>query len=366
MKIRPWSAGAKFAAAGAVLALGLTACSSGSTSSDSSPSAAASGGDVAVTLITKTSTNPFFVSMQEQAKAEAEKLGVNLTLAAGNKDGDEQTQVQAIENAISEGQQGILITPNGPGVNSAIEKARAAGLYVIALDTPPDPPDTVDITFATNNLEAGELIGKWSAGHLKGADATIAMLDLFNDKVVSVDVARDTGFLKGMGITVPDEKNNGSEAASGEYSGGKYTIACHEPTDGAEDGGRTAMETCLSKNPDINLVYTINEPAAAGAYAALKAAGKEKGVTIVSVDGGCSPGIEDVKAGIIGATSQQYPGVMAQKGVESIYKLATTGQKPENSPGLDYYNTGVTLVTDQPVDGVDSITAEEAAKKCWG
>jgi fructose transport system substrate-binding protein len=55
------------------------------------------------------------------------------------------------------------------------------------------------------------------------------------------------------------------------------------------------MENCLQKNPDINLVYTINEPAAAGAFKALKKAGKDKGVIIVSVDGGCA-GIKDVGA----------------------------------------------------------------------
>ena len=69
------------------------------------------------------------------------------------------------------------------------------GLYVIALDTPPDPADTVDITFATDNFKAGQLIGKWAAGQLAGKPATIALLDLFNDKVVSVDYNRDQGFL---------------------------------------------------------------------------------------------------------------------------------------------------------------------------
>ena len=106
---------------------------------------------IGVSLITKDSTNPFFVAMQKGAKEEATKNNVDLTVASGKADGDEQGQVQAIENAIAQGQKGILITPNGPGVNSAIKKARDAGLYVIALDTPPDPADTVDITFATDN-----------------------------------------------------------------------------------------------------------------------------------------------------------------------------------------------------------------------
>ena len=82
-----------------------------------------------------------------------------------------------------------------------------------------------------------------------------------------------------MGIDVADPKKNGDEAKTGKYTGGKggdYTIVCNEPSNGAEDGGRTAMENCLSKNPNINVVYTINEPAAVGANAALKAAGIDR------------------------------------------------------------------------------------------
>src|SRR5215216_2572961 len=227
---------------------------------------------IGVSLITKDSTNPFFVAMQKGAKQEATKNNVDLTVASGKADGDEQGQVQAIENAIAQGQKGILITPNGPGVNPAIKKARDAGLYVIALDTPPDPANTVDITFATDNFKAGELIGKWTATTLAGKPATIAMLDLFNDKIVTVDYNRDQGFLTGMGIDTKDKKRNGDEAKTGSYSGGTYSIVCNEPTNGAEDGGRTAMERCLTKNPAVNVVYTINEPAATGALKALDAA----------------------------------------------------------------------------------------------
>jgi fructose transport system substrate-binding protein len=349
-----------------VAALGMTACSSGSATS--TDAAAGDGGDVGVTLIVKTTTNPFFVAMEEGAKAAAEKAGVDLTLAAGKEDGDEDTQIQAIENAISKGDQGILITPNGPSVVDAIQKARDAGLYVIALDTAPDPTDSVDITFATDNRAAGNAIGEWTAGQLDGKKATIAMLDLFDDKVVSVDYNRDQGFLEGLGVDVADENTNGDEEPTGSYTGGKggdYEIVGNEATQGAEDGGRTAMETLLSKNPDINVVYTINEPAAYGAYQALQAAGKEKDVLLVSIDGGCA-GVEGVGDGTIGATSQQYPVKMAELGVEAIAKLATDGTKPSTTQGLDFFDTGVALVTDKPVDGVDSIDSSAASKICWG
>jgi len=366
----------------AAAALAFSACSSSGASSV--PSAAASGaasagtsaaasaagstgaGKIGVSLITKTSTNPFFIAMANGAKESADKLGIDLTVAAGKEDGDTATQITAIENAISKGDKGILITPGGPDVNPAIKKARDAGLFVIALDTPPDPADTVDITFATDNFEAGKLIGEWTAVTLDGKAATIAMLDLFSDKIVSVDYARDQGFLTGMGIDVKDAKKNGDEAPTGSYTGGKggtYTIVCNLPTQGAETGGQTAMENCLSKNPDINVVYTINEPAANGAYKALQSAGKT--ATIVSVDGGCA-GVKLVKDGVIGATSQQYPLKMASLGVQAIYDLVTSGKKPTVSSGLDFFNTGVALVTDKPAAGVDSITTDEATKICWG
>jgi len=191
------------------------------------------------------------------------------------------------------------------------------------------------------------------------------MLDLFNDKVVSVDYNRDQGFLTGMGIDTADPQVNGDEAASGSYDGGDYEIVCNEPTNGAEDGGRTAMENCLQKNPDINVVYTINEPAAAGAYAALEQAGSAEGVLIVSVDGGCD-GVKQVKDGVIGATSQQYPLKMAELGVKAIADISAGKDAPSNSEGLDFYNTGVSLVTDTPADGVESIDTTKAAGICWG
>jgi fructose transport system substrate-binding protein len=345
------------AALSVLAAPALAACGSGSSGSG--------GGDnVAVSLITKDSVNPFFIAMQKGAKAEASKEGVDLTIGAGAKDGDVSGQNKLIEDAIARGDKGILITPNGAGVNPEIKKARDAGLYVIALDTPPDPPSTVDITFATDNREAGKLIGQWTAAQLKGQKATIALLDLFNDQIVSVDYSRDQGFLQGMGIDVKDPNKNGDEAPTGKYSGGDYQIVCNEPTGGAQDGGKTAMENCLAKNPNINVVYTINEPSAYGADQAL-GAGKRASTFLVSVDGGCQA-MKAIDSKLLDATSQQYPVKMAEDGVKAIKTIATGGAKPKPTDGLDFFNTGVKLVTNTPASGVDSITAAEGSKICWG
>jgi fructose transport system substrate-binding protein len=238
-----------------------------------------------------------------------------------------QGQVQAIEDAIARGDSGILITPNGPGVNPAIKKARDAGLYVIALDTPPDPANTVDITFATDNFKAGELIGKWTAAALAASRPTIALLDLFNDKIVSVDYNRGPGLPDRHGHRHKDKKKNGDEAKSGSYSAAAPTAssATSRPT-----APRTAavppMERCLHQEPGVNVVYTINEPAPVGAQKALKAAGSQNR-SVISIDGGCD-GVQQVKDGLINATSQQYPLKMASSASRRSRTIATGGPKP--------------------------------------
>jgi len=317
------------------------------------------GAEVGACLITKTDTNPFFVKMKEGASAKAAELGVTLKAYAGKIDGDNESQVAAMESCIADNAKGILLVPSdSKAIVDSVKKARDAGILVIALDTPLDPIDAADSTFATDNFKAGELIGAWAKGQLGDAakDAKIAYLDL-NPSQPTVDVLRDQGFMKGFGIDTKDANKIGDEDDARNV--------CHDVTNGNEEGGRTAMENCLTKEPGINVVYTINEPAAAGAYEALKAAGREKDVLVVSVDGGC-PGVKNVAGGVIGATSQQYPLLMAAMGIEAIKKFADTGEKPKATEGKAFFDTGATLVTDKPVPGIESIDTKAGADKCWG
>ncbi|MFT3973588.1 MAG: sugar ABC transporter substrate-binding protein [Amaricoccus sp.] len=314
---------------------------------------------VSACLITKTDTNPFFVKMKEGAAAKANELGVTLKTYAGKQEGDNEGQVQAIETCIADGAKGILLVPtDSKGIVESVKKARDAGILVIALDTPLDPASAADATFATDNFEAGRLIGAWAAATLGDAakDAKIAFLDLLPSQP-TVDVLRDQGFMTGFGIDTKDVAVIGDEDDA--------RIVGHDITNGNEEGGRTAMENLLQKDPTINVVYTINEPAAAGAYEALKSVGREGDVTIVSVDGGC-PGVKNVSEGVIGATSQQYPLLMASMGIEAIAQFAKDGTLPKPTEGKQFTDTGVSLVTDKPAAGVPSIDAKAGTDKCWG
>jgi fructose transport system substrate-binding protein len=302
-------------------------------------------------LITKTETNPFFVKMKEGAQAAARAKGAKLLSAAGKSDGDNAGQVTAIENMIAAGAKTILITPSdSKAIVPAIKKARERGVMVIALDSPTDPGDATDALFATDNYKAGLLIGQYAKAAFAGKPAKIATLDLHPGHPVGAQ--RHNGFLAGFGLKSLDAKSN--ELAR------PAEVVCMADSRGDQARGQTAMENCLQKNPDINLVYAINEPAAAGAYQALKAAGKEKAVTIVSVDGGCA-GVRNVAAGVIAATSQQYPLRMAAMGVEAGIEYARSGKK-----AAGYTDTGVTLITDRTVQGVEAKDTKVGLDLCWG
>ena len=171
---------------------------------------------------------------------------------------------------------------------------------------------------------------------------TIAMLDEHAGS--SVGKLRHDGFLKGFGI-----KN------------GNRQIACVGNGQGQTAPSQTAMENCLQKNPKIDVVYTINEPSADGAWNALKNAGKTKaGTTIVSVDGGCA-GVRNVRAGIIDATSQQYPLLMASMGRHGCREL-----REDRQEGLRLHRHGPEPDRQACDTAVPSKSVAYGLRNCWG
>ena len=213
-------------------------------------------------LITKTETNPFFVKMKEGATAEAKAKGAKLLSGAGKTDGDNAGQVAAMENMIAAGAKTILITPSdSKAIIPSIKKAQAKGVMVIALDSPTDPQEGTDALFATDNYKAGVLIGQYAKAAMAGKPVKIATLDLFPGHPVGAQ--RHNGFLQGYGLKSNDAKNN--ELAK------PAEVVCQADSFGDRAKGQTAMENCLQKNPDINLVYTtLEESGSAEAGTTLK------------------------------------------------------------------------------------------------
>jgi fructose transport system substrate-binding protein len=323
-----------------VLLAGCTATKSGS------DSGSGDSGTLKIGLITKTDSNPYFISMRDAAQAEADKVGAELTAAAGTADGDNDSQVTAVQNMIASGVTAILITPNdSKAIVPTLLAAQEKGIFVAALDTQTEGNEGVDATWATDNTKAGEQQGAYVKAALGSTTPVLAMLDL--QPGVSVGDQRHSGFLSGMGLTDDSPEIAGTENTSGDQ--GK---------------GQTAMENLLQKNPNINSVYTINEPAAIGAATALENAGKTDSVIVGSIDGGCA-GVQAVKDGKIAATVMQFPAKMAVAGVDAAVDFAKDGTKP-TVPDTGYIDTGVQLITDKPLGDLDSQDTAWGLDNCWG
>ena len=341
----PTSRAVTFAVAALTVPALLAGCTATKSGSDSG-SGGSSGGEIKIGLVTKTDSNPYFVSMRSAAQAEAKKMGATLTAAAGTADGDNDGQVTAVQNMVASGVKGILITPNdSKAIVPTLLDAQQKGVFVAALDTQTEDNKGVDATWATDNTKAGEEQGAYVKAALGSTTPILAMLDL--QPGVSVGDQRHAGFLKGMGLT-----------------DGSPEIAGQEDTNGDQGKGQTAMENLLQKNPNINSVYTINEPAAIGAATALANANKTDSVVVGSIDGGCA-GVTAVKNGQIAATVMQFPSKMAIAGVDAAVAFAKDGTKP-TVPDTGFIDTGVQLITDKPLAGLDSQDTTWGLDNCWG
>ena len=301
---------------------------------------------VTVGLITKQEVNPYWVTMREVAEDTAENNDVTLLTATGTSDVDVRSQQAALQDMVDKGASGILIAPtHSTELLPAIEAAQEQGVLVIAVDTPVDPVDAVAAYFATDNEAAGRLAGQYAAVKAAemGLEQKIAMLDLAPG--ISSGEARHTGFLEGFGIAEDDP-----------------AIVAMADTEGDRELGEARMAEIIAEHPDVNVIYTVNEPAALGALDALRDAGVSLNSTIlVSIDGGCQAIKNAVRPGDIDATAIQFPENMAREGVRALARAARGGEKPSG-----FLNTGVELITDDPAPGVKSKDVAFGVRNCWG
>jgi fructose transport system substrate-binding protein len=297
-----------------------------------------------VALILKTEKNPFFRKISEAAQAEAQSLGLKLDISYGTADGDSDTQLKAIERAQQNRVGAILITPSdGSKLNEALARARQTGILVLMIDSPVADAQAFDSFIGTDNFEAGRLVGQYIAKQ-NIAQPKVALLNLFPGHPVGV--ARRNGFLNGLG--------HADITATSAGTPGAPEVVCEQDSFGDDTKGGMGMADCMAKHPEINIVYAINEPAAAGAFRVVKASNRRGQVQIVSIDGGC-PGVEAVKRNELSATSQQFPALMASRGMQAAAHFMRTGEKPAR-----LIDTGVKLVAATDAQSVDA-----GLKACW-
>ena len=249
--------------------------------------------------------NPFFVAISKGAEAKARQINPKVRFTAASADYDLNKQVSQIENFVSAGVDLILVNAVDPkAIAPAIERAKKAGIAVVAVDAGADGADAV---VSTDNVRAGELACEYIVKSLGGKGNVIIQ----NGPPVTAVTDRVTGCKNVLG------KARDIKVLSSDQDG-----------KASREGGLNVMLAHLTRFPKVDAVFAINDPQAVGSDLAAKQLGR-KGIVITSVDG--APDIEQALQSdtLVQASASQDPWAMAQKAVEVGAGLIG-GQKPAN------------------------------------
>ncbi|MGV9597951.1 D-ribose ABC transporter substrate-binding protein [Streptosporangium sandarakinum] len=291
------------AAAGAALALGLTACGSGGSDGSSAGGSGASGGDIKIGMSVSTLNNPYFVQLRKGAEEEAKKEGVALTVTDAQNDASQQ--VNQIQNFAGQNMKAIVINPvDSDAAGPAVKAAERSKIPVIAADRGVNG-GTVAQTVASDNVEGGRLAAQELAKEM-GEKGKVVVLQ----GVPGTSAARD----RGQGFT------------EGIKAFPNIQVIAQQPADFDRTKGLDVMTNLLQSNPGITGVFAQNDEMALGAVKALGAkAGKE--VKVIGFDG-TPDGLKAVQDGTLSATVAQQPALLGRQAVQGAVKAAK-GEKVE-------------------------------------
>ncbi len=261
---------------------------------------------------------PFFATMEDAAKAyAAQNPGVEIVFGQGTSATDIEGQIALIESMVTQGVQGIALTPVDPTVAPALDRAIAAGVKVVLMDN--NIPDWTGRTAlaTTDNYAAGKIAGGYLKSVLKEGDSL--------------------GILEGVpGVPALDDRVSGMLEG---LDGLKLNIVGRGGTNCTEELGINVAQDLLTANPDLKAIYAACGPPAAGAAQAIKNAGiASDAIVLVGFDFCCGEA-EALEAGIEDATVAQFPTKMAELGVDALVR-AIRGEAVES-----LIDSGAALVT---------------------
>ncbi|MGL5956269.1 MAG: substrate-binding domain-containing protein [Brevinema sp.] len=257
-----------------------------------------------------TLNNPFFVSMVEGAKSQAEKLGVKLIVVDANNDTAKQTS--DIEDLISKKIKVLIINPeDSTAVGPVVEDAKKQGIKIIAVDRYVEGQE-VDVYIGTDNIQAGEVAGRYFLDKI-GENVKIAILE--GVPGASSAINRYQGFLNAIQ--------------------GKVNIVASLTANYNRVEGLNVTENILQAHPDIKGILSANDEMALGAIEAIIATGKIPGkdILVTGFDAG-DDAREAVKAGTMLFTVEQQTVAMGEIAIESAVKIMN-GEAVENTIPID-------------------------------
>ena len=273
--------------------------------------------DIKLGFITKFPV-PFFATMEDAAKAYAEaNPGIEIIYGQGASATDIEGQIALIESMVTQGVQGIAITPVDPTVAPALDKAVEAGVKVVLMDNSIPGWENATALATTDNYAAGKIAGAYLKTVLSEGDTL--------------------GILEGVpGVPALDDRVNGMLEG---LDGLAVEIVGRNGTNCTEELGISVAEDLLTANPDLKAIYAACGPPAVGAAQAIENAGiANDAIVLVGFDACCGE-LEKIASGQEDATVAQFPSKMAELGVDALVR-AINGETVES-----LIDSGAALVT---------------------
>jgi ribose transport system substrate-binding protein len=274
-------------------------------------------GQPVIALVMKTLNNPFFIDMQNGARAAAGSLGVELLVQAAEREVDVEKQMQIVENLIQRRVAALCITPSGSKeIVPAIVKANENNIPVLILDTRVDDATLgaaggkIATFIGSDNYEGGRIAGSYLAGKL-GNRGKIAVLEGIPGH--ETGDARLSGFHDVLD-QLPDMEIVASQTANWE-----------------RDQGFNVFQNILQSHPEIQALFACSDLMALGAVEAIAAAGRTGGIMVVGFDA-ISDAREAIAENTMSGSVAQHPYDMGRIAVESAHQLMKGGSVDDYIP----------------------------------
>lgn len=270
--------------------------------SDAGPKATPVKGTIALSVLTL--TNPFFKQIGDSMAEEGRQQGYDVLVVSGEF--DVAKQQNQIKDFIVKKVAAIVLTPcDSVAIGPAIQEANDAGIPVFTADIACLAQGVKVVTHvATDNYGGGKQAAHAIIEALGDAGGRVAIID---HKLIESCILRVKGFKEIIG------KHNAGRTS------GRIEIVAELPGGAAKDGGYRAAEDLLQAHANLAGIFSINDPSALGARAAMEKAGRAGQMVLVGFDG--SPeGKAAVKAGKIYASPIQFPDRIGVETVRAILR----------------------------------------------
>ena len=244
-------------------------------------------------LSISTLNNPFFVTVVDGAKGEAEKDGYELTVVdAGD---DVVKQINDIDDLVSKGAKIIIINPvDSDAVAPAVKSAKNSGVKVISVDRAVNG-ESVSCSIASDNVMGARLAGEYMVSKI-GEGSEVAELQGVLGASATID--------RGQGFH--------------EIADTKLDIVASQSANFNRAEGLSVMENIYQAHPGIKGVFAHNDEMALGAIQALSSAAKN--IVIVGFDA-TADARDAIADGKLSATVAQQPKLMGERAVQTAIKL---------------------------------------------